>query len=139
MCLWILTRRKKILEMPVLISSKRYMVLNVNFIMYLRVSICNTRWEFENDLCKPFTKNLTKYAIFDEFLWQIDLFSWKSKIFLGGQFFRHKVTRLNILQTFKLHHNTLSPYFTGGFDGGSSIVGVSCELKCWTHLSQSSH
>ena len=40
---FILTRRKKMLEMSVLISSKCYMVLKVHFIMYLLVSICNTR------------------------------------------------------------------------------------------------
>ena len=90
--------------------------------------------------CKPFTKNLTKYTIFNEFPWQVNLFSWKSQIFLGDQFFHYKFTRLNILQPFKLHHNILSPYVRGRrFDGGNSVVGVSCELKCWTHLSQSSH
>ena len=131
MCLWILTRRRKMLEMPVLISSERHMVLKVNFIIYLRVSICNTRWEFENDfLCKSFYKNLTNYAIFNEFPWQVNLFSWKSQIFLGDQFFRHKFNRLNILQPFKLHHNILTPYFKEKFNGGSSVVEVFCELKC---------
>ena len=134
MCLWILTLRKKMLGMPVLISSKHYMVLKINFTLYLRVSLCNKRWEFENDLSRPFTKNLTKYEIFNEFPRQVDLFSWKSQIFLGDQFFLHKFTRLDIL-----HHNILSPYFRGGFDSGSSVAGVSYELKCWTHLIQNSH